>query len=396
MVLLAQVMKYAYIFQCGGTAAQQVTKNCVKITGQHFRTLFPPWVAKQVLGDAALGAFHAMAKTLRQAVVRSDTAKELNITDSDLNDVSLLPQNGPPSSRPAAVSKHYDDHFLLNVVRASHDAIDVDYDEHAVERQLGGLVVVEDIEGRLVVLVPADFLVADMMYASSGPEINFPTVGVWLLVQWIRAAILNKAVERTAGYSGKEQPHGRAAIGRKVRAQLRTGSMGRGPLLSEMPPSSNTVSNQVSAVFRGTRTTRSSRSTGSGIGDRASSNVRLVSEDFHSDLAAAVSGKIECLRQEASGALGRNVSVEEAESLFFVNWAVDAAMSATAAERRGPTESWWRLGHRQVTQMFFMRFCHSVCGDGDMADACRLQVVRHPELALAFHCPAAQVASCSS
>ncbi|KAL3248652.1 hypothetical protein MRX96_056379 [Rhipicephalus microplus] len=90
IVLLAQVMKYAYIFQFSGDDAQQVTKNCVKITGQHFRTLFPPWVAKNVLGGAALGAFHAMAKTLREAVVRSATAKELDVTDSDFNDIKVV------------------------------------------------------------------------------------------------------------------------------------------------------------------------------------------------------------------------------------------------------------------------------------------------------------------
>ncbi|KAL3248654.1 hypothetical protein MRX96_056381 [Rhipicephalus microplus] len=144
-------------------------------------------------------------------------------------------------------------------------------------------------------------------------------------------------------------------------------------LLSDMLRSRKTVSNRGLAIHRDeTPSARGGRTTRSEIGDEVSSSLRLVSEDFHSGLAAAVSGKVECLRQEATGALGRNVSVEEAESLFFVNWAVEVAMSATVAEHRGSTESWWWLGHHQVTQMFFMRFCHSICGDG--GNGRRLQV----------------------
>ncbi|KAH6942468.1 hypothetical protein HPB50_005898 [Hyalomma asiaticum] len=398
MVLLAQVMKYAYIFRCGSAAAHQVTKNCVKITGQHFKALFPPWVAKKVLGDAVLAAFHAMTRVLLEAVVRSATAKELNVTESDFNDLKVVVVGEPnattwlPSSTTAAVLNHYGDRFLLNVVRASRDGVGVNYEEHAVERQLGGRVVVEDSDDYSAILVPADFLVADMMYTSAGPEVNLPTVGVWLLVQWIKAAVYNKAMQQTAASSGKGHHNGRPVASSKSSTEGKTEIAERASLVRYKAWSTKAVSNGTSDLRRGSRGTKATRKAGSRTSGLANSSVRAASE---ADVVTAVNGKIECLRQEASNALGRNVSFEEAESLFYVNWAVDAALSATVTERRGTAAGSWLQEHR-VTQMFFMRFCHSVCGDEEMMDACRFQAMRNPEVSLAFQCSVAQVVKCPS
>ncbi|XP_070379381.1 uncharacterized protein [Dermacentor albipictus] len=404
MVLLAQVMKYAYILHSGAAAAQDATKTCVEITGQHFKAFFPHWVAKKVLGEAVLAAFHAMAKTLRQGVVLSAKARELEIADTDLAELKVVVVGEhsvtawPRSSPISAVPTRYDDRFLLNVVRASRDGIDSYYDERAVERQLGGRVDVGDFEDHSAIFVPADFLVADMMYYSSGPEINFPTVGVWLLVQWIRAAVFNKAVQEAAGSSGEDDPGGKVALRRKSRdasAGVQTGSARRGSMLREKNVrdtawSIKNISEETPILARGSRDTAGGRKAESGTSGRS----KRVGEEHQSDLVEVVDAKVECLRQEASRILSRNVSVVEAEALFFVNWALDAAMLATAAESRAAGSSWWWADEHRTTKMFFMRFCHSTCGEEPMADACRLQAMRHPELALAFHCPEPHVARC--
>lgn len=301
-----------------------------------------------------------------------------------------------------AVPTHYDNRFLLNVVRASRDGIDIDFDERAVERQLGGRVVVDDFEDRWAVFVPADFLVADMMYYSSGPEINFPTVGVWLLVQWIRAAVFNKVMQEAAGSAGEGEPEGKVALNRnarEARAGVKTGSARRRSLPREKKARDSVwaitnVSEETPVLARGSRDTVGDRKTGNGTSGRENRSVQRVGQEYQSHVLEAVDAKVDCLRQESSRALGRNVSVVEAEALFFVNWALDAAMLATAAERRGAASSWWWVDDHRTTKMFFMRFCHSICGEQAMADACRFQAMRHPELALAFRCPEPHVARC--
>lgn len=248
----------------------------------------------------------------------------------------------------------------MNVVRASGDSIGSDYEEHAVGRLLRGEIAIASGDGKTSILVPADFLVADMMYPASKPELNFPTVGVWLLAHWIKAAALNKAL-RNATWPGEDTLERPSAIPEAGPAHWR--------------------------LLRGTRVTDAGGVTGrnGGSGDGPEEEV---------DLQLALDRKVDCVREEASVVLGRHVSREEGQHLFFVEWALEVAFIAAEARRR-EVVSRWSKDDRWSRQLFFMRFCHTLCGNDSALDACRYQAARSPELARAFQCREPNATKCS-
>lgn len=356
VVLLAQVMRYAYILPheaATSLTTHDVTKTCVKLTGDHFKALFPEWVTRKLVGPAALAAFHTMTKTLQQAFSRSATAKELRFNGSDLANISVFVVGESnitawsPSSPAGATPTHYDNHFLLNVVRASRDGVGRDFEDAAVERQLGGEIVMSEVNRHWTVFVPADFLLADMMYVTSGPEVNFPTVGVWLLAQWIKAAVLNKQIQ-DAAWLPREISGTKSALEKKVQ--------------------NSRERDKVCTAIKW-------RARESALHDDESDKLYLVE---------VMDEKMECTRQEASSALGRNVSAIEGQFLFFVNWALDVALLAAANRREH--QAWWRRDDRRTWQLFLMRFCHTMCGDEATLDTCRYQALQSRQLALAFRC----------
>ncbi|XP_077527600.1 uncharacterized protein LOC144138968 [Haemaphysalis longicornis] len=369
-VLLAQVMKYAYTFRREVSSAQascDLTKVCVNITGHHFKALFPHWVTKNLVAQEVLVAFQAMTKALRQAFDNSAYSRELRLVARDLDElsVSVIGERSVTAATRDGLARvtptKYDRHFLMNVVRASGDSIGSDYEEHAVGRLLRGEIAIASGDGRSSILVPADFLVADMMYPASKPELNFPTVGVWLLAHWIKAAALNKAL-RNATWPGEDTPRPPSAI-----------------------PEAGPVHDW--RLLRGTRGIEANAVTGrnSGSGDGPEEEV---------DLQLALDRKVDCVREEASVVLGRHVSREEGQHLFFVEWALEVAFIAAEARRR-EVVSRWSKDDRWSRQLFFMRFCHTLCGNDSALDACRYQAARSPELARAFQCREPNATKCS-
>ncbi|KAK8765067.1 hypothetical protein V5799_032325 [Amblyomma americanum] len=200
LVLVAQVMKYACVLPHGDVVNDHyyITKTCVEITGNHFKALFPHWVAYTLVGRTELAEFHALREPLRRAFVRSPTATKLRLNEGELDDapVRMIGEcnvSAWPPIAPAVIAPNdYDLRFLLNIVRASRDAVDTDNEEGAVERIPGGDIVIGVANHQMEMLVPANFLAADVVYASSGPAVNFPTVDAWLITQWIIAALLKK------------------------------------------------------------------------------------------------------------------------------------------------------------------------------------------------------------
>ncbi|XP_077491973.1 uncharacterized protein LOC144102628 [Amblyomma americanum] len=365
LVLVAQVMKYAYVLPHGDVVNDQyyITKTCVEITGNHFKALFPHWVTYTLVGRTGLAEFHVMRESLRRAFARSPTAMELRLNEADLDDVPVKiigdrnVSAWPPTAPAGLAPKDYDHHFLLNVVRASRDAIDTDYEEDAVERLLAGEIVIGVVNHKMEVLVPANFLAKDMAYASSRPAVNFPTVGVWLITEWIRAAVLKK--ELSDG----------ASLSREI-------SVAR-PAEDQGLPSSR----ENEGCFP--------------VNARAENSFEGVINPQELDLVDVVDDRAECTRLEASKVLGRNVSAIEAMFLFFVNWGLDVAFVALEAHRRelDPWWSWW-WDDRRSRQLFLMRFCQTLCGDEAALDTCRYHALQSQQLARAFHCDGLPVTKC--
>ncbi|XP_077489596.1 uncharacterized protein LOC144100564 [Amblyomma americanum] len=358
-------MKYAYVLPHGDVVNDQyyITKTCVEITGNHFKALFPHWVTYTLVGRTGLAEFHVMRESLRRAFARSPTAMELRLNEADLDDVPVKiigdrnVSAWPPTAPAGLAPKDYDHHFLLNVVRASRDAIDTDYEEDAVERLLAGEIVIGVVNHQMEVLVPANFLAKDMAYASSGPAVNIPTVGVWFMTQWVTAAVL------------KKQLRDGVSLSREI-------SAARTAQDDELP---------------------SNRENGGCIpvSARAENSIEGVINPQELDLVDVVDDRAECTRQEASKVLERDVSAIEAKFLFFVNWALDVAFLAVEAHHRElyPWWGWW-WDDRRSRQLFLMRFCQTLCGDEADLDTCRYHAQRSQQLARAFHCDGLPVMKC--
>ncbi|KAK8769247.1 hypothetical protein V5799_014288 [Amblyomma americanum] len=356
-------MKYAYMFRHeADLSGYHVTRACVRITGDHFKALFPHWVIKKLVGQPLLSAFHAMTNSLRQAFARSDTATELGLSYSDLAGVKIIVVGErsvaawPPGASSGTTPTNYDSDFLLNVVRASRDGINADYDDRAVELHMDGEITIGEVDRQQAVFVPADFFLADMLYASAGPEVNFPTLGVWLLVQWIQAAVLSKQI-RDAAIPTRNVPGGRLVVDRKIRKARNL--------------------SKESTVNR----------------SRAHGSIREVVEDGRIHLEDAVDAKTECTVQDASSALGRNVSQQEGHMIFFVNWALDVAFLGVEEAHPELISSWWK-DDRYIWQLFLLRFCRSLCGDEAGLDTCKYQPLRSREFARAFRCTKLPPADC--
>ncbi|KAK8786253.1 hypothetical protein V5799_007386 [Amblyomma americanum] len=148
--------------------------------------------------------------------------------------------------------------------------------------------------------------------------------------------------------------------------------------------------------------------------DYAAIGVRLLLDwvlatgavEADSDQPATLEQRIQCVRDAASAVFGRSVGYDEGRLLAFADWALDVAWTAAEAHRRNPTgdpaESSpnevvddGSLGLRMSRKFFYLRFCHTLCGDvGSLSGACRYRTARSRDFTRAFGCPEPPTRGC--
>ncbi|XP_065282089.2 uncharacterized protein [Dermacentor albipictus] len=391
-VLLAQVMKYDYLFRGEGaydrTAAPEGVDPCLEITGTYFKDLFPHWVATALVSNDRMRAFKNMAENLQSTVLHRSMSMTINGSEFSKLNFTITGESGLTSriQRPRVVSSpsNYGDHFLLNVVLASRDHVGVDYEEGAVHRQLSGELSFFQVGEQQFVAVPASFLVAETLVANAHvPSLYYASVGVRLLLEWLEW-ILAAAGTPTTGHAvarAVEQVIG----GARDWASIVFGSH---VTHLERPGLDEWALNVTSAVAE------ANVSGGAGTTDQS-----LAGGNSDRPLDGSVDQRIQCVRDAASTVFGRAVSPEEGRLLVLADWALDVASTGAEAQRRRMNGT--GASHEESDfvdddsaelrisrQFFYLRFCHTLCGeDGPLAGACRYRTARSRDFARAFRCP---------
>ncbi|XP_054925780.1 uncharacterized protein [Dermacentor andersoni] len=319
-VLLAQVIKYVYLIR-GKVPSESPTggiDTCLEITGGHFKDLLPYWISATLVPTEAAESFVEMVKRIQDTTLRTCATftkigidcrnfAKLNVSFIGSAESFAALQKQP---RNFSSASPYGEHFLTNVVRASRDHVGIDYEDGAVKRQLLGRLVFPDHGGAsLFVAVPANFLVPDAFAGDDSlPFLDYATVGVRLLLDWVEAQFTETAAVEHA----------------------------------------------------------------------STLNVTLP-----------------CVRDAAHALFGRNVGEEEARLLVFTDSALDVVLTATEWDLRSvyntgnasSTTAQSPLAKKESRQLFYLRFCHTLCGEqSSLASACRYIASYSKEFAAAFSC----------
>ncbi|KAH6931888.1 hypothetical protein HPB50_001382 [Hyalomma asiaticum] len=422
VVLLAQVMKYEYLFRRqGGYNQTESADPCLEVTGTYFKDLLPRWVTTALVSNGHVHVFKNMVKNLQHTIARRSLHSKsmLSINGSEFSELNfLIIGEGSLTSRtqPGRVtppSSRYGDQFLLNVVLASRDHVGVDYDEGAVERQFSGELSFFEVEERLFVAVPANFLDADSLVANENvPSLDYASVGVRLLLEWLDWTFGEKGT-RTGGHLMVK------ALEQRVRdARYRT-SVAFG---SDVAHRDRQVSEfaewalNASSMVAETSLTQGGSTPSQSLGEKALNMSSMVADvnvshgsstpgrggTIDKPLADGLDQRIQCVRDAASAVFGRAVSLEEGRLLAFVDWATDIASTAAEVQRRRANA----IGEgssqdaddadfvdddsaalRISRQIFYLRFCHTLCGqEGPLAGACRYRTRSSRDFARAFRC----------
>ncbi|XP_077528515.1 uncharacterized protein LOC144140896 [Haemaphysalis longicornis] len=330
-VLLAQVMKYAYIFRgdCARnrTLAERV-ETCLGVAASFFKDLLPRWIATALIPNGTAGAFRGMVENLKHGALHSSVYSDMawiNASDFMVLNVAVVGESRLTDvggrQRTADAPTGYSEQFLLNVVRASQDHVGVDFDEGAAERQLKGEMAFFQLDGQPFVAVPANFLIADAFIADdSVASVDYASVGVRLLLDWLVSKF-----GREAGTASQSTP-----LGRRVRC----------------------VRDAASALF------------GRQVGVKE--GLLLVFADWALHVASV---SAEAHRRNR---IGRTTEVGSAHEV----------VEDTAR----------RIISRKL---FYLRWCHALCGEeGALAGACRFSTAHSRDFAEAFGCPWQQAAKC--
>ncbi|KAL1421855.1 hypothetical protein MTO96_022773 [Rhipicephalus appendiculatus] len=217
-VLVAQVMKYKYLFRGPGaynqTTAPEGADLCLEVTGTYFKDLLPHWVTTALASNQRMRAFRNMMESLQRTIARRSLhSKSMMINGSEFSKLNFIitGESSLTSHRqPAPMtspSSHYGDQFLLNVVLASRDHVGIDYDEGAVEQQLSGNLSFFSVDEQQFVAVPANFIDSDSLVAYDNvPSIDYASIGVRLLLEWLEWTF---PVENTSGHPVAKAPEQR-------------------------------------------------------------------------------------------------------------------------------------------------------------------------------------------
>ncbi|KAH9376779.1 hypothetical protein HPB48_017879 [Haemaphysalis longicornis] len=330
-VLLAQVMKYAYIFWgdwANNRTFVERVETCLGVAGSFFKDLLPRWIATALIPNGTADALRDTVEKLKHGALHSPVYEDmawingsdfmaLNVTvvgESRLTDIG-----GRQRTAPAPTD--YSEQFLLNVVRASRDHVGVDYDEGAAERQLKGEISFFQLDGQPFVAVPANYLIADAFIGDeSAASLDYASIGVRLLLDWV--------VDKTgpeAGTASQSTP-----LGRRVRC----------------------VRDSASALF------------GRQVGDEE--GQLLVFADWALHVASM---SAEAHRQNRIGDASAVGSAEEVVE--------DTALRTISRK------------------LFYLRSCHTLCGEeGALAGACRFSTAHSRDFAEAFGCRLQRVTKC--
>ncbi|KAL3217771.1 hypothetical protein MRX96_032039 [Rhipicephalus microplus] len=93
-VLVAQVMKYKYLFHGQGaynqTTLLEGADQCLEVTGTYFKELLPRWVTTVLVSNRRMRAFKNMMESLQHTIARHSLhSKSLIINASEFSKLEL-------------------------------------------------------------------------------------------------------------------------------------------------------------------------------------------------------------------------------------------------------------------------------------------------------------------
>ncbi|XP_070392368.1 uncharacterized protein [Dermacentor albipictus] len=100
----------------------------------------------------------------------------------------------------------------------------------------------------------------------------------------------------------------------------------------------------------------------------------------------------QCVLDSAREYVADNVSDSSLREMLFIPWALDLAL--VGALYRPHQRSLQPLDGKKRAQLFFRRFCQTLCGDDEGAKVCAYAALQSHEFSVAFDCPRTLTISC--
>ncbi|KAH7942490.1 hypothetical protein HPB49_024596 [Dermacentor silvarum] len=343
VLLLAQVIRYRYIL---GVSSRALTYECLSTTGSHFPTVFLPWSYGTLVERDTPHKLRQMADIMKESF-----RAEVGLYGADLGhwSVTIVGEskesyyNATRRVTPSVSGKpapYGEASFLVNVVRARADSVGQEWDDDGdVDRQLRGSLQFKpsspspNRQATHVVIMSAALL-ADPFFIGDPalPELDYGTVGVRLLAQWLNAELRSNTPmrEMIANFSPPCPP----------------GDAEKDPIF-DIAGEGKQTANQTPYANSADVTTELALRTA---------------------LAASRATRLQPQRKSA------------------------ASSSQTAEREVLGEEEAWLLRDR----VFFWRFCHSLCGDARQAGLCDHVIPRVTGFAKVFACDPAESACVSA
>ncbi|KAH6935635.1 hypothetical protein HPB50_007208 [Hyalomma asiaticum] len=131
--------------------------------------------------------------------------------------------------------------------------------------------------------------------------------------------------------------------------------------------------------------------------DYSTVGVRVLVELAHMLLSrrSASHGVVaykECVQEKAQEYIADNVSDSTLREMLFIPWAVDFALLAALYEPQ--RRALQPMERKLKSQLFFQRFCQTLCGDPEGAKVCAYAALQSNQFSVAFDCPRTRDVSC--
>lgn len=131
--------------------------------------------------------------------------------------------------------------------------------------------------------------------------------------------------------------------------------------------------------------------------DYSTVGVRVLVEWAHMLLSrrsasVVVAAYKQCVLDSAHEYVADNVSDSSLREMLFIPWALDMALVGALYQ---PHHRFLQpLDGKLRAQLFFQRFCHTLCGDAEGAKVCAYAALQSHEFSVAFDCPRTLSISC--
>ncbi|XP_077507498.1 uncharacterized protein LOC144118435 [Amblyomma americanum] len=201
---VVQVVKFFYLLR---TSGDDHIKFCLRATGEHFKTLFPGWLARILEKPQAVRYFERLVTTVKYFAMRLPRASDgfsFSAIRQAVMHVRSVGNSGGHMTAPRltvdANRTAYGDDFLLNVALAAKvEPFGDNIASVRVEQQLCDTVHY-DPDG---FVVPSVYLAEDLMHSEAAePSLDYSVVGFRLLASWVQILVNQDPsyAERLANY----------------------------------------------------------------------------------------------------------------------------------------------------------------------------------------------------